>query len=155
MIILPRQAREKHRENSKTSGVFLQNRTSYIHLMADYYMNGRIREQCRAFTVGFKEVIPDRWLRIFSTPAQLQRLVGGDENAKLDLDDLKKYVNYEGGYHSRHKVIQNASYLSRCHFMVKMIILPRQARDKHRGNSQREGRFLAGNQESLADSGGA
>eukprot|EP01046_Picozoa_sp_COSAG06_P042769 COSAG06_NODE_5497_length_3442_cov_3.036195_1_plen_67_part_00 len=60
--------------------------------MADYYMNGRIREQCRAFTVGFKEVIPDRWLRIFSTPAQLQRLVGGDENAKLDLDDLKKYL---------------------------------------------------------------
>ena len=38
-----------------------QNRTSYIHLMADYYMNGRIREQCRAFTMGFKAVIPDRW----------------------------------------------------------------------------------------------
>jgi len=48
-----------------------------------------------------------RRLRIFSTPAQLQRLVGGDENAPLDLDDLKKHVNYEGGYHGRHKVIKN------------------------------------------------
>lgn len=75
--------------------------------MADYYMNQRISKQSRAFTVGFKEVIPDRWLRIFSTPAQLQRLVGGDENAALDLEDLKKYVIYEGGYHSRHKVIKN------------------------------------------------
>ena len=46
-------------------------------------------------------------LRIFSTPAQLQRLVGGDENAPLDLEDLKKYVSYEGGYHGRHKVIKN------------------------------------------------
>ena len=53
------------------------------------------------------QVIPDRWLRIFSTPAQLQRLVGGDENSCLDLEDLKRHVNYEGGYHSRHKVIKN------------------------------------------------
>ena len=49
-----------------------QNRSSYITLMADYYMNQRISKQSRAFTVGFREVIPDRWLRIFSTPAQLQ-----------------------------------------------------------------------------------
>eukprot|EP01043_Picozoa_sp_COSAG02_P031856 COSAG02_NODE_2100_length_9827_cov_18.167352_2_plen_91_part_00 len=54
-------------------------------------------------TVSFRG---DR-LRIFSTPAQLQRLVGGDENAPLDLEDLRKYVNYEGGYHGRHKVIKN------------------------------------------------
>ena len=52
-----------------------QNRTHYVHLMARYYMNDRISKQSRAFATGFKEIIPDRWLRIFSTPAQLQRLV--------------------------------------------------------------------------------
>jgi hypothetical protein len=31
---------------------------------------------------------------------------GSDENATLDLDDLKAHVKYEGGYHSRHKVIK-------------------------------------------------
>ena len=33
--------------------------------------------------------------------------VGGDENAKLDMEDLKQHVQYEGGYHARHKVIKN------------------------------------------------
>jgi hypothetical protein len=31
-------------------------------------------------------------------------------------------------------------------FMLKMIILPRQARDKHRENSKRDMRFLIGNE---------
>ena len=30
------------------------------------------------------------------------------------------------------------------HFILEMIILPRQARDKHRGNTQKEMRFLTG-----------
>ena len=33
--------------------------------------------------------------------------MGGDENAKLDMEDLKQHVQYEGGYHARHKVIKN------------------------------------------------
>jgi hypothetical protein len=33
-----------------------QDKTSYIHLMADYYMNQRIRMQCQEFAKGFKEV---------------------------------------------------------------------------------------------------
>ena len=59
----------------RASTVTNQNRTHYVHLMARYYMNDRISKQSRAFATGFKEIIPDRWLRIFSTPAQLQRLV--------------------------------------------------------------------------------
>ena len=33
-----------------------QNKTKYIHAMADYYMNQRIRRQCQEFATGFKEV---------------------------------------------------------------------------------------------------
>ena len=49
----------------------------------------------------------DRSLSLILWTYVLQRLVGGDENASLDLEDLRKYVIYEGGYHSRHKVIKN------------------------------------------------
>ena len=63
-----------------------QNRTHYVHLMARYYMNDRISKQSRAFATGFKEIIPDRWLRIFSTPAQLQRLVRA-RLLNLELED--------------------------------------------------------------------
>eukprot|EP01052_Picozoa_sp_SAG31_P022425 SAG31_NODE_1784_length_7279_cov_2.932869_2_plen_301_part_00 len=83
-----------------------ENKVQYIGLMADYYMNARIREQSRAFVAGFKALIPDRWLRIFSTPLQVQRLVMGDENASIDLKALQAHVVYAGGYHSRHKVIK-------------------------------------------------
>jgi hypothetical protein len=34
--------------------------------------------------------------------------------------------------------------LLRCHFVLKMMILPRQARDKHRESTQTKWRFLAG-----------
>jgi len=48
------------------------NRAQYLHLLADYHMNKKIKEQSAAFLGGFKEVIPDRWLRIFSTAQQVQ-----------------------------------------------------------------------------------
>jgi ubiquitin-protein ligase E3 B len=41
-------------------GVTNENKISYIGLMADYYMNARIRAQSRAFVAGFKALIPDR-----------------------------------------------------------------------------------------------
>lgn len=83
-----------------------ENKIQYIGLMADYYMNARIRDQCKAFVAGFRALIPHRWLRIFSTPVQVQRLVMGDENATIDLKALQAHVVYAGGYHARHKVIK-------------------------------------------------
>ena len=36
----------------------------------------------------------------------LQVLIGGEGGAGLDLEDLRAHVNYAGGYHEEHPVIQ-------------------------------------------------
>ena len=42
--------------------------------MADYKLNQQTREQTRAFINGFRTVISEGWIRVFSPP-ELQRLV--------------------------------------------------------------------------------
>ena len=51
---------------------------------------------------GFRSVIDPSWLSLFSAP-ELQKLISGT-NERIDIDDLKKYVEYIGGYHSGHRV---------------------------------------------------
>ena len=45
---------------------------------------------------------------------------------------------------SRYEGEKTGSVFLRCHLYIKMILLPRQARDKHRESTQKRGRFLAG-----------
>ena len=44
------------------------------------------------------------WLFSFSAP-DIQRLISGD-NVCLDVDDLRRHVQYIGGYTSSHRVIK-------------------------------------------------
>ncbi|KAI7900959.1 uncharacterized protein BX663DRAFT_140672 [Cokeromyces recurvatus] len=48
------------------------NKIEYIYLMADYKLNQRAREQTKAFIHGFRTVISENWIRLFSPP-ELQR----------------------------------------------------------------------------------
>lgn len=79
------------------------NKISYVHLMAHYRMCVQIREQTAAFIRGFKSIVRNDWLQLFSGP-ELQRLISGDSTT-LDLSDLRRHTRYYGGYHSSHRVV--------------------------------------------------
>ncbi|KAI7848665.1 hypothetical protein BDC45DRAFT_302888 [Circinella umbellata] len=49
-----------------------ENRIEYIYRMADYKLNQQTREQTRAFIRGFRTVISENWIKVFSPP-ELQR----------------------------------------------------------------------------------
>eukprot|EP00741_Cyanophora_paradoxa_P002456 tig00000076_g2380.t1 len=82
-----------------------QNRIAYVHLMADYRLNRQIQPQCDAFLTGFYDVVPPDTLRLFSSPAELQRLISGD-NAEISVDDMRRHTLYAGGYTHDNKVIK-------------------------------------------------
>jgi len=79
------------------------NRISYIHQIAHYKMYTQIHKQTKAFCAGFRGIVNDDWLRMFSLP-ELQKLISGDCSS-IDLTDLKNNVRYLGGYHGNHRVI--------------------------------------------------
>ena len=75
---------------SSCTSVTNQNKVSYVHHMAHYKMYTQIRAQIQAFVKGFKSIIDEDWLRMFSLP-ELQKLISGD-SAEIDLGELKKCV---------------------------------------------------------------
>lgn len=87
----------------KVMAVTNENKIHYIHLMAHFRMCKQIRDQTKAFKKGFWSIISPEWLQWFSGP-ELQRLISGD-SADLDLRDLRKNVQYYGGFHGSHRVI--------------------------------------------------
>lgn len=80
-----------------------ESRVRYIHSVANFRMKTQIEQQTEAFVRGFKSIIDLDWLSMFST-AEFQRLISGDESP-IDLQDLRKYTKYFGGFHSGHRVI--------------------------------------------------
>lgn len=75
------------------------NKHLYIGLVAKYYVYDRIREQSEAMTKGLLEVIDRSWLQIFNEP-ELQVLISGASDGKLDVDDMREHCHYAGGYSS-------------------------------------------------------
>ncbi|KAI8646315.1 hypothetical protein BD408DRAFT_410548 [Parasitella parasitica] len=73
----------------------------YIYLMADYKLNQRAKEQTKAFIRGFRAVISENWIRLFSPP-ELQRMLSGED---IDINDLRKHTQYDNGYFDHHPVI--------------------------------------------------
>ncbi|KAL7681448.1 putative HECT domain-containing protein [Plasmopara halstedii] len=78
-----------------------RNKTRYIHLVANYYLNTQIREQCAAFRMGLSDLIDPRWLQMFNEP-ELQVLISG-KSGKIDVDDLQANTRYTGGYYAMDK----------------------------------------------------
>lgn len=54
------------------------NKVEYVYLMADYKLNQRAKEQTKAFIHGFRTVISEGWIKLFSPP-ELQRVLSGED----------------------------------------------------------------------------
>jgi len=75
------------------------NKHQYIGLVAKHHVYDRVTEQSEAFTRGLWDVIDRDWLRIFSEP-ELQVLISGPSDGKIDISDMKSNTRYTGGYTS-------------------------------------------------------
>ncbi|KAL3320844.1 Ubiquitin-protein ligase E3B [Cichlidogyrus casuarinus] len=76
---------------------------SYVHKVAHFRMYKQIRAQSASFIRGFYSILNPAWLNMFSAD-ELQKLISGD-SANIDIEDLKKYTKYTGGFHAKHRVI--------------------------------------------------
>lgn len=81
-----------------------ENRIEYVHLVADYRLNKRIRTQCSAFKRGISQIIDLDWLRMFD-PKELQILISGTPTM-IDVNDWRAHTHYGGGYSDDCKVIE-------------------------------------------------
>ncbi|KAI9273671.1 hypothetical protein BY458DRAFT_434885 [Sporodiniella umbellata] len=73
--------------------------------MADYRLNQKAKEQTAAFISGFKSVISEHWIKLFS-PFELQRVLSG-EDKEFDGADLRQHTVYQNGYFDQHPVIRS------------------------------------------------
>ncbi|KAL0084134.1 hypothetical protein F4703DRAFT_1859369 [Phycomyces blakesleeanus] len=80
------------------------NKVEYVYLMADYKLNQQAKEQTKAFINGFRSVIFDGWIKVFSPP-ELQRVISG-EDTDFDVHDLRRHTDYQNGYFDQHPVIK-------------------------------------------------
>lgn len=83
--------------NGANVDVTNSNKHRYIGLVAKYYVYDRLREQSEAMIRGLFEVVDRSWLRLFNEP-ELQVLISGASDGKLDVDDLRAHCNYVGGF---------------------------------------------------------
>jgi ubiquitin-protein ligase E3 C len=65
--------------------------------VAKHHVCDRVKEQSEAFRRGLWEVIDRSWLRIFNEP-ELQVLISGSSDGKIDIEDMRSNARYAGGY---------------------------------------------------------
>jgi ubiquitin-protein ligase E3 C len=70
---------------------------AFLGLVAKYYVVDRLKEQSEAFTRGLWEVIDGSWLRLFNEP-ELQVLISGPSDGKIDVADMRSNARYAGGF---------------------------------------------------------
>nr|XP_053648254.1 probable E3 ubiquitin-protein ligase HECTD2 [Cherax quadricarinatus] len=90
------------KENGETLPVTCENREEFVRLYLDWILNTAIYEQFRAFYLGFHTVCASNAL-IMLRPEEVEMLVCG--SPKLDLNELKKVVEYDG-YTEDHPTIK-------------------------------------------------
>ena len=87
------------RPNGGSIGVTDETKLAYVHAVADFHLNRRRRDANAAFVTGLSRIIRPGWLRLFGVK-ELSRLIGGDDDGDVDVDDLKRHTKYSGGYAS-------------------------------------------------------
>ncbi|VDM45036.1 unnamed protein product [Toxocara canis] len=101
----------------RTIQVTNENKIAYVHKMAQYRVFDQTKEQCRAFVSGFLSILNANWLSLFA-PHELQFLISG-QSSDIDLRDLRKHVQYYGGFHSNHRLIKWLWQILECDFSVE------------------------------------
>jgi hypothetical protein len=76
----------------------------YVSLVADFHLNRRIRPQIEMFLRGFHEIIPSRWIGMFSAE-ELQIVISGSEDTDINVNDWKEHTRYERGYSASSRVV--------------------------------------------------
>lgn len=83
-----------------------ENAVRYAYLVAHRRLNVETSAQTNAFLNGFRDLIPASWVRLFS-PYELQKVISGDDTVKgIDVEGLKKVMQYSGGYHPSQPIMQ-------------------------------------------------
>ena len=83
--------------NGENIEVTNENKRRYVYLVAKHHVSDRIKEQSDAFCKGLWDVIERPWLRLFNEP-ELQVLISGASDGKIDVSDMKSNTRYTGGY---------------------------------------------------------
>ena len=83
--------------NGANIAVTNSNKQRYVGLVAKHHVVDRVKEQSEAFTRGLWEVIDRKWLLLFNEP-ELQVLISGATDGKIDVDDMRSNARYLGGY---------------------------------------------------------
>jgi len=84
-----------------------KNVLQYSQAVANELLNVLGARQTRAFLRGFRDLIKVAWIRLFSAK-ELQKLISGDDSIRgIDVNSLKKSVQYLGGYHESQPYIQD------------------------------------------------
>ena len=81
-----------------------ENKIKYIHLLAHFKLHKQIKDQVNAFNEGFKSIIKQEWLNMFSV-TEIQLLISGSLKG-INFEDLKKNVQYWGGLHGNHRLVK-------------------------------------------------
>lgn len=90
--------------NGANIAVTQANRIRYMHVLAHYKLNVVAARESAAFVRGFRDLIPAKWVQLFS-PSELQMLLGGSVNT-IDVDDWERHTTYGGGYHPSQAPVQ-------------------------------------------------
>uniref|UniRef100_A0A915CEU8 Ubiquitin-protein ligase E3B n=2 Tax=Parascaris univalens TaxID=6257 RepID=A0A915CEU8_PARUN len=101
----------------RTIQVTNENKIAYVHKMAQYRVFTQTKEQCRAFVSGFLSILNTNWLSLFA-PHELQFLISG-QSSDIDLRDLRRHVQYYGGFHNNHRLIKWLWQILECDFSVE------------------------------------
>ena len=90
--------------NGSQVAVTNANFLEYTYRLANFKLNLQTGPQSRAFLRGFRDLIPVDWIRMFDA-RELQMVIGGQQRA-LDLDNMREFTAYGGGYHPSQPIIQ-------------------------------------------------
>ena len=72
------------------------NRLAYVASVSDFRLNRVSGPGVAAFSRGLGQLVPRRWLSLFS-PQELNQLISGG-GAEVDVDDLRAHTAYAGGF---------------------------------------------------------
>ncbi|CXI44047.1 ubiquitin-protein ligase, putative [Plasmodium berghei] len=92
-------------KNGRNINVTNKNKRLYIKLYIDYKYNKLIQKKTQHFLKGLSQLIPIKWLKLFSAH-ELKILISGNDKC-FDVNDLRNNIIYSGGYNENSKTIIN------------------------------------------------
>lgn len=92
-------------DNGQNVPVTVENREIYIDKYAHYFVNDGICEQLQAFKNGFASIVDGNAFSLF-LPEEIQLLLCGNDQAKIDIDVLKSVTQY-GGWKTKEEAAES------------------------------------------------